>query len=652
MSGSTAPGTTLCPNQRCGAANPPGAHFCHTCGAALVAPATYATQAAAATHVTGGPGGFGEAFWVLNSIEMFERLSYYTLRVMAPVYIMQADDPGGLHLTAQHKGAIYAWWAIFQSILPMATGGFADRYGYKATMAFSISMMTLGYLMVAFLRDIVWLPAIEGAGAISALDRSNFWSLFIAIMVLATGTAFFKPSIQGSLAQHLSKGNSSVGWGIFYWVVNVGAFVGHYIPSLVFWFQRGAHTPEAWRYLFLLSALFASTNFILLFCFKDVPSGAPKINLLGVLGTTISNIWPYWLIGGRFSPVRGGFGLVMIAGGVSLWIARAAAPGQLWWLDAGVSQLLLAISPGSLPWQGSLVALVPVALVVLGVLSATWLQGGRFTWQLRLPIWLLIMSCFWMMMYQLWDLQPNFITDWIDSGPIAQYLPDMLLQQTPRGPQVEQQVLLSLNALCIILGVVGVAWLTRKMRTLTAMTGGMIFCTAGLLIAGLTMNPWMLVLGIVFFSLGEMTTGPKKNEYLALIAPPGKKGLYLGYVNIPVGVGVYAGSTIAGEVYGRFGEKATLALRYIAEKFPGRLQAAWDGKTAALEAATGIKRTEAFEKLQEFTGLDPHAATRLLWDTYSPQYAVWLPFAATGVVAAIALAIFGKMARRWKDMNA
>ena len=51
-------------------------------------------------------------------------------------------------------------------------------------------------------------------------------------------------------------------------------------------------------------------------------------------------------------------------------------------------------------------------------------------------------------------------------------------------------------------------------------------------------------------------------------------------------------------------------------------------------------------------GIDGVAATRLLWDTYDPQYYVWLPFAAIGVVATIALAIYGQMAKRWKDMNA
>lgn len=517
-----------------------------------------------------GAATFGRTFWMLNTIEMFERLAFYTLRVMAPIYIMQADDPGGLHLTAQQKGIIYAWWAIFQSILPMATGGFADRYGYKPTMTFSITLMLIGYLMIALWRDVEWLGPIhgpEGQVLVSAIDRSNYWGLFISIMTLATGTAFFKPSIQGSLAQNLTKANSSVGWGIFYWVVNVGAFVGHYIPGVVFVIM-GSHSKEAWRYLFLLSAFFMSLNYLVLLTFRDVPTGADKSgSILAVLWKTLVNI----------------------------------------------------LEP-------------------------------------RLVAWLLIMSGFWMMMYQLWDLQPNFIADWIDSRPLAEAvdrtMPAVvargLTEQTARGLQIPQQVLLSINAACIILGVLGVAWLTRRMRTLTAMLGGMLMATVGVLVAGMTMNPWVLVLGIVCFSLGEMATGPKKNEYLGLIAPPGKKGLYLGYVNIPVGIGVFAGSWIAGEVYGRFGEKATLALRHLAT-MQGH---AWSGDVKSMESLLGVKRTDAMTRLQELTGLDASAATRLLWDTYDPQLHVWIPFAAIGVISAIALAIFGQKAKRWSDMNA
>ena len=244
---------------------------------------------------------------------------------------------------------------------------------------------------------------------------------------------------------------------------------------------------------------------------------------------------------------------------------------------------------------------------------------------------------------------------------------------------IPQQVLLSANSLFIIIGVVGVAWLTRRMRTLTAMFLGMMLATVGVLVAGWTMNAWILVLGILFFSLGEMTTGPKKIEYLSLIAPPGKTGLYLGYVNIPVGVGVFIGSVIAGYFYGHFGEKAILAQRYLAthpqtvqvetwkpnwstdalhhvshalylHKLGINKDSVWS--MVQLEECLGVKRPQAMAKLQEVTGLDSVAATQMLWDTYHPQVHVWIPFAAIGVVAAIALWIFGRMARKWKDMNA
>lgn len=86
-------------------------------------------------------------------------------------------------------------------------------------------------------------------------------------------------------------------------------------------------------------------------------------------------------------------------------------------------------------------------------------------------------------------------------------------------------------------------------------------------------------------------------------------------MNIPVGIGVYIGSKLAGYLYGNYGEKAVL-------------------------------------KLQEVTGLDAGAATQLLWETYSPQVHVWVPFAVIGALSAVALWVFGRMARRWSDMDA
>ena len=123
-------------------------------------------------------------------------------------------------------------------------------------------------------------------------------------------------------------------------------------------------------------------------------------------------------------------------------------------------------------------------------------------------------------------------------------------------------------------------------------------------------------------------------------------------MNIPVGIGVYMGSKIAGYVYGHYGEKAVLALRYLAEKTPFGSARSWNGEVTTLETALGVSRTEAMAKLQEVTGLDPVAATQLLWDTYDPQLHVWIPFALIGVLAAVALWVFGRLALKWSDMNA
>lgn len=489
--------------------------------------------------------GFPFGYWMLNGVEMWERMAYFLIRSVVAIYIMQADDVHGLHFTAVQKGHIYAWWFIFQSVLPMVTGGYADRYGYKKTLAFSITLNIAGYILMAYMR--------------------SYAGFFTAVMVLATGTAFFKPSLQGSLAQNLSKKNSSVGWGIFYWIVNVGAAIAPLLANFV-------RHEYSWKVLFLTGAGITALNYLMLLTFKDFPSGADKTeNPIQVFARTMRNI----------------------------------------------------VEP-------------------------------------RLITWLLIMSCFWLMMYQLWDLHPNFLTDWNDSGRLAQgvlsnpLLPDNWVVDTYRGPQIPQEILLNLNAALIVVLMIPVSWAVRKLRTLEAMVLGMTVATGGILVAGFTNTGGVFLLGVVLFSLGEMLTGPKKNEYLGLIAPPGKKGLYLGYVNIPVGIGGFVGSQMAGVLYGTYGEKAVLAQKYLlqhTEMGKGKIEQ-WSGSVSSLTDLLGVSRIDAFVKMQEVTGMDGIKATQVLWDTYHPQYYVWIPFAAIGVVAVIALVIFAKLAQRWDDMNA
>ncbi len=481
---------------------------------------------------------FPRSFWMCCTMEMWERLAYYGVRVVIPIYIAQADEPGGLHFSQPQKGTIFAWWALMQSLVPMVSGGISDRYGYKNTIFAAIVLKVIGYLLMATQR--------------------TYEGFFLGCMMLALGTAIFKPGIQGTLAQSTSKKNSSVGWGLFYWLVNVGAAIG---PPFA-----GYLHGKGWPWVFYGCAAIASLNFLMLFTYKEVDSGADKKTGIGkVLKDTVVNI-----------------------------------------LDARL-----------------------IAIIVL-------------------------FSGFWMMLYQLWDLMPNFYADWTDSTPFVkanQWLPDAWLTKDLRGVQLKQENALNLNALLVVIFVVPVSAIVARLRVLTAISVGFLIATLGTLVYGNSPSIYILFLGIALFSLGEMLTGPKKTEYFSLIAPAGKKALYLGYVNIPVAIGQAAGAKLGGWQYGAHGEKATLALRYLAEKTSYvQGKGPWDGNIEKLPEYVGVERAKAVATLSEVIQKDAVAINQLLWDTYHP-YQVWYWFAAAGAISLVGLLVFARMSRKWKDMD-
>ena len=104
-------------------------------------------------------------------------------------------------------------WALTQSILPVFVGGLADLFGYKRTIFVSTIVKISAYLVMG------WTPTYLGflAGAI----------------LLATGTAIFKPGIQGTLVHRTSPENSSVAWGFFYQLVNVGGWIGPLLAAFL-----------------------------------------------------------------------------------------------------------------------------------------------------------------------------------------------------------------------------------------------------------------------------------------------------------------------------------------------------------------------------------------------------------------------------------
>ncbi len=198
-------------------------------------------------------------FWAANLMEMMERLAYYGVRVVIPIYIAQADEIGGLHFTQGDKGFIFMWWALVQSALPVFTGGFADRYGYKRQIVAAVFLKGLGYVTMATQRE--------------------FWPFFAGCLLLAAGTAIFKPPIQGTFVKTLTAETSGVGWGIFYMVVNIGGFLG---PPLAH-FLCG----YSWPMVFYGCAVLVSLNLLWLLSYRRVDSGADRTTSLGhVVATT------------------------------------------------------------------------------------------------------------------------------------------------------------------------------------------------------------------------------------------------------------------------------------------------------------------------------------------------------------------------------
>jgi len=461
-------------------------------------------------------------FWVVNIMEMIERLAYYGVRVVIPIYIAQADEIGGLHFTQADKGFIFMWWALVQSALPVFTGGFADRYGYKKQIVVAVLLKGLGYILMATQRD--------------------FWPFFTGCLFLAAGTAVFKPPIQGTFVKTLTDRTSGVGWGFFYMVVNIGGFLGPPVAHFL--------VGYSWPMVFYGCAVLVSLNLLWLLTYPEVESGADR--------------------------------------------------------STGV-------------WE---------------VVAAT----GRHLMNGRLIAFILITSVFWAVLMQLWDMLPNFIVDWVDSSSVARHLPDfMLARDTSRGPQIAQEWVINFNPLLIILFVAPLSWyVNQKMRRLTSMLLGFLTASLGVYIAGATMSIYFCLAGIACFSVGEMLCSPKMSEYLGVIAPADKKALFMGYANIPLALGWGYGSFLGGQIYGRAGEKAGLALRYLSE---------------VLHVQDLPSRSQAFAVLTDKLGQSPAQVTQLLWKTYDPSQ-VWTPFALAGLAAAVALFIFNHYARRWQDVNA
>ncbi len=177
---------------------------------------------------------FSVKYWLLNLIQMTERLAYWIVVLQMPIYIAQKDIPGGLQWEQTTKGLIYFWWALMQNAVPLIAGGYADRYGRRRFLVIAFILIIIGYSILG--------------------STDNFYIFLFGVIILGTGSGIFKPTVQGALANTLSPKNSGLGWGVYVMLINIAVFFG---PPLSIYLKN-----ISWNMVFYGSAIIFSFNFL------------------------------------------------------------------------------------------------------------------------------------------------------------------------------------------------------------------------------------------------------------------------------------------------------------------------------------------------------------------------------------------------------
>lgn len=242
--------------------------------------------------------------------------------------------------------------------------------------------------------------------------------------------------------------------------------------------------------------------------------------------------------------------------------------------------------------------------------------------QARVWQFILIISGFTMLYMQFYESLPNYIFDWIDTSKTAMALnlPDTMLTEMWAGKMISYEWLFSINSGFIVIAIAFVSWLFSKIKILNAVTIGILVSAIGLAIAGFALEGFLLIAGIITYTLGEMIANPKINEYLSSLSAKEDKSLYLSFTGISWTIGLAGGAILGGVLYELMAEKAVLASWYLKEKY--------DFNYVELE--------NSFIQLVEASGLSSIEVTDLLYKTYHPQY-FWIIFLAIGFISLIAM---------------
>jgi dipeptide/tripeptide permease len=207
---------------------------------------------------------YNKSFWTSNTIELFERWAWYGFYLAFPIFLVGSSDTGALGFSNGQKGAIMGTGSALLYFLPVITGAISDKVGYKKILLLAFAIYASGFYMINIF--------------------DGYSLVYFAFVWTCVGGAFFKPIISAMIAKTTNDETASIGFGIFYMMINIGGFIGPFIA--------GALLKLSWEYVFYMAIAAIGVNvFITMFLFKEPGREEDDSTFVQNIIQAFKNIW-------------------------------------------------------------------------------------------------------------------------------------------------------------------------------------------------------------------------------------------------------------------------------------------------------------------------------------------------------------------------
>jgi len=163
--------------------------------------------------------GFERPFWVANISEIFERLAYYGAFASLANYLRET-----LSFPTEQTGTLTGFFGGMVWFLAIFGGAIADRLGFRRALSLAYLILAGAYFLLGSIGA-PWLGPVRNAVPIT---------LFVGCILLlpALGISLVKPSVVGTTARASRENVRSLGYSIYYTMVNIGGLLGPFAGSL------------------------------------------------------------------------------------------------------------------------------------------------------------------------------------------------------------------------------------------------------------------------------------------------------------------------------------------------------------------------------------------------------------------------------------